>query len=496
MLEPIANAWRDEGATGFSFWNSDSEVASWSWGVSRLPVLTSSVKTDRRQFGELRVEGVARERVPNRLLSDATLVATVLNAESQLREMTVDLADCQDQLVAVFDLARASQGQIDIDDVLSTLVSEASDLTQAYGAFVLFSDQTQNHVKVLPIDTFTSDHDSLVRIFDVVKNTQRTRLLDKEGLNSLGVFLNTPTATLIAVPVRIDGQIKAVLGVARDGNRPFSAGSRTLLEAIGAQAGSLLASALALRSAIIRERIQRDVDLAAAVQRTLIVRDLPAVPGLGLAGRYLPAAEIGGDLYDLFKRTDGKLVVTVADVSGKGIPAALVMGMTRTALHGAAKRHVDPASALNSINVELYDDLSDLSKFVTACMVFYDPVLRTLEIANCGHSPVILCPANGSARLLEPDAPPIGVLAGNVSTLRSENLALGDVLVIGTDGISEADAVNGQMYGYDRLLECVETLRAEEAPALADAILLDVRQFSLGVSQSDDQALVVLKGMG
>lgn len=495
LVDPIARAWLAQGAAGVTINVQGSPVVTWPRGAEpSRPDLRANIASGRNSVAEIHVSGVDVAGAEMRLRSDAKLISSILGLESELSQMTAELSETQDQLVAVFDLARAARTRVDFDEILVTVVDVARDLTQARFAFILFDD-SPGRIVTSPSDGFRPEEAVSAAFLTHVQASGRSLLANDS--ETLPDHLEMPdgVSSLIVVPITIEGRPRAALGVGRAGDHGFTAGSRKLLEAIGDQAGSLVESAIATQQTLARHRLQRDMELAAAVQRTLIARKLPSVTGLELAGRYRPAAEIGGDLYDVFTRNDGQLVVTVADVTGKGMPAALVMSMMRTAAHSVAAAMPGPDAALNRLNQDLYEELSDLSKFVTTFMAYYDPKERTVAIANCGHSPVVFCPAQGPARLIDANGPPIGVLDGDVTGSTIERLGPGDILAIGTDGISEAQAPDGTLFGYDRLMELIEGVRFESAAQLADAIFVHVDRFANGAAQADDQALVVLKGV-
>lgn len=240
--------------------------------------------------------------------------------------------------------------------------------------------------------------------------------------------------------------------------------------------------------------VETEMHQAADIQRRLMPRETPRLSGLDLHASYKPASRIGGDFYDFMIRPDQQLVFVAADVTGKGLPAALVMASTLTALWGAAHYRPSPQAALERVNTDLYDKLTDVRKMVTTFIGFYNPETHQVTYANAGHAPIIFCPADGQARLLEADGPPLGALPTILSQNHHLMLAEGDVLLIGSDGLSEAENRAGEMFGYERLLEAVTTLADRTAPEIAAGLFEQMTAFAAGHKQSDDQTLIVLKG--
>jgi phosphoserine phosphatase RsbU/P len=168
--------------------------------------------------------------------------------------------------------------------------------------------------------------------------------------------------------------------------------------------------------------------------------------------------------------------------------------MSRTVLRGALQVLDRPAAVVERANADLYDDLDRVNTFVTAFTGYYDPTRRHVSFASAGHSPVIYCAKGESPRMLAATSLPLGVLPWNSSTEDSVRLAPGDVLVVGTDGFSEATDRAGGFFGYERLLTLVQSLAPQSAKAIADEIFAAVTEFGDGSPQDDDQTLLVVKG--
>lgn len=304
-------------------------------------------------------------------------------------------------------------------------------------------------------------------------------------------------AVQLRAPLLIEGQVVGQIGVLG----LQSAYEQTRLEASAALISHLIAKQLeaedVIAERIAQARLKAELDVTASIQLQLLPRNIPSVVGLDMYARCRPAAQVGGDFYTFTKHSSGHLVMTIGDVSGKGLPAALLMMMTRTVLRGVTRSIplLHPKAVLHRINEDLYDDFTDVGMFVTVCIGCYDPVMKQFLYTNAGHSPVIYCPAGGSARILQADGPAIGVLP----TIQSENViftfSAGDVLVLATDGLSEAHNPDGELYGYQRLCAEVEELRYCSAKEIAERLFESVTHFASECSQYDDQTLIVMKGV-
>jgi serine phosphatase RsbU (regulator of sigma subunit) len=244
-----------------------------------------------------------------------------------------------------------------------------------------------------------------------------------------------------------------------------------------------------------RAELDYEMAQAADIQQRLMPRVLPVIPGLDLFARCQPAQQVGGDFFDVTVRSDKQLFFSQADVSGKGLPAALLMSSVLAALWSATNRHTNPVTILEQVNQDFYQKLTDMGKLVTALAGIYNPDTRQIVFANAGHSSVIYCPVNSHPTIIEADGPPLGTLPDLLSELQQISLTPGDLLLIASDGLTEAEAGDGTMFGYDRLLHSVEQLAHLPAEKIGQTLYGQVATFATGQNQFDDQTLLILKGI-
>lgn len=243
------------------------------------------------------------------------------------------------------------------------------------------------------------------------------------------------------------------------------------------------------------KRASVEMDEAAIIQRTLMACSLGGITNVEVAASCQPARLVGGDLYDVHERSDGRLSIIEADVSGKGLPAAMMAAEVRTMLRETVRQIASPAVVLALANHRLYDDLSEVNKFVTVFMAYYSPDLRTMTYANGGHSVIAWSAQGGAARILEPTGMPLGILPD--TDYEEVTLPFGphDLLVIASDGFAEAHNDDYELFGYERLLAAIDGAAHLPARQIADRLIAEVAQFVQHCEQSDDQTLIVLKGV-
>ena len=246
-----------------------------------------------------------------------------------------------------------------------------------------------------------------------------------------------------------------------------------------------------------REELKAEFLVAQRAQREMLPSESPAIEGFSLAASCTPAREVGGDLYDFLPLTNDRLAIAVADVSGKGVPAALYMTLTKGLLAATTQDDLDLASILGEINAHLCT-VGQRKTFVTMALGILDPATRSLEYARAGHNPAVWRrPSLGTTSLLNTKGLGLGITAGRVfgRTLVVETLNLdrGDTLVFYSDGLTEA--MNGELeqFGEERLMEVVERVDGLTAASARDAILREVDRFLDGGHPQDDLTLVVLR---
>jgi len=257
-----------------------------------------------------------------------------------------------------------------------------------------------------------------------------------------------------------------------------------------------LAHSLAAEAAQ-RERVNREMEIAREVQERLFPQEMPEIPGATIAGHCRPALGVGGDYYDVFALEDRRVGLAIGDVSGKGIAAALLMASLRASLRGVSLDNPrDFAKLMDKVNRLVYE-ASASNRYATFFFAAYDPKTRRLDCVNAGHNPpvVLRCGADGTTETLrlEADGPVVGLLPFAPYTEQSVTLTPGDLLLMFTDGISEAMTEDDEEWGEERMIESAKKCRDKTADAVLKDLFRDVDAFTAGAPQHDDMTVLVLK---
>lgn len=241
---------------------------------------------------------------------------------------------------------------------------------------------------------------------------------------------------------------------------------------------------------VAAERTRRDLEIAAQIQRSILPSSLPSFPGWSFAGRALPAREMGGDFYDVYPLDGGRAGLLIADVSDKGVPAALFMGVARTLFLTEARRSASPLAVCRAVN-DLLLEAASQDLFVTAFYGVANLAARTLTYVRAGHDLPLLQHADGSAEPLLGDGRFLGMLPDLRAEERTVSLRPGDRLLLFTDGVTDATDPRGQRFTRERLEDLARQSRHEGAETLAALIVDQVEGFRAGSPPFDDVTLLV-----
>src|SRR5260370_21025211 len=241
-----------------------------------------------------------------------------------------------------------------------------------------------------------------------------------------------------------------------------------------------------------RDDLLKDVELAAQVQRLFLPLGKPAIPGLEIAGMMHPARVVGGDYYDYFPVYARTTQIVVADVAGKGVPAALLMSATAAAMRFGANRSRNMLEQVQRLNTAILV-ASDDERYVTLLIAEIDTHRRMIRYVNCGHNPALLFRAStGTLTRLNSSCPPLGLSAEEICELASAELSPGDVVVFYTDGVTEAGNQLGEEFGMERLSGAVRSGSSLSAEDLMSSIFNAAADFC-GDNFNDDVTILVVK---
>ena len=242
----------------------------------------------------------------------------------------------------------------------------------------------------------------------------------------------------------------------------------------------------------MRERLETEVQLARQIQQTFIPHTLPTHPEWQMAARWLTARQVGGDFYDVIELPNGRLGIFIADVADKGMPAALFMALTRTLVRAAVKELNSPVEVLRRVNDLLLPDTQQ-GMFVTAIYGVLDTECGDFTFVNAGHNPPLWVKANQSIEKLTRTAIALGVMEQPNMKEHTISLAVGDMLLLYTDGLTEAFSPEGELFGELRLMDSLKSIQVQTADEVLVVIEDRLNEFIDTTPLGDDLTMLVLR---
>src|SRR6266436_1031448 len=327
-------------------------------------------------------------------------------------------------------------------------------------------------------------NEQLVRAINIVECTRLQAAFRHAGETGGLLFHAT-------VPLIVEKRPVGLINIATEQWEFLSMADLQFLSAAGSQVVIALERArLHDLAETQRTRQEKELEMARAVQKSLLPTQLPSIPGFILAADWRPAREVAGDFYDFFSLPDGRWGIVLADVSGKGAPAALYMAMARSLIRSEAGRYSNPSAVLTEVNRRLLAESCN-EMFVTVFYAIVDPLQRLLTYANAGHDPPFLRRASGSVERLALGGLIMGVFEEVSFSDETLKLESGDTLVAHTDGLTDTVNHEDEAYGQTRLADTIDRAPAG-AQDMLDHILRDLSAFAGPVPQPDDITLLVL----
>ena len=241
--------------------------------------------------------------------------------------------------------------------------------------------------------------------------------------------------------------------------------------------------------------VSRELEIAKTIQRSLLPKVLPRMPGYGLAGFCESAHQVGGDFYDVIKINEDGMLLIIADVMGKGIPAAMFAAILRSLLRAVPEWMNQPAQLLGRVNRLLFEELSGVDMFITAQLVYVDSRNRKLTAASAGHCPVLLAlDSDGSVKALSPEGLPLGILPDTTFTNQVEPMPKNCRVLLYTDGLTEARNAKGEFFGQERLVKWLKKTvhNRKTAEELREDLAGELMEFQASNALSDDQTFLIL----
>lgn len=304
--------------------------------------------------------------------------------------------------------------------------------------------------------------------------------------------------SVMVTPLLYGKQNMGVLAVGNgSGGIPFTASDFIVFKSIAEQSAFALYNAIIYSEANEKKRLDHDLQIARDIQRILLPSEAPVIPGFEISGINIPARHVSGDYFDYIRVDDDRLGVAIADVSGKGVPASIIMAICRSVLRSQAAGNASPADVLQKVNRQIYPDIKE-DMFISMAYVILDHTGGSIAFARAGHdAPLLYRHREGTVTPVKPPGMVVGIDSGSVFDRITGDVALSlerdDCLLLYTDGVTEALDASGDEFGPDRMIKCVQASAPNGAQALITALIDELRGFVGTHPQNDDITLIAIR---
>jgi len=306
------------------------------------------------------------------------------------------------------------------------------------------------------------------------------------------------SVSVMATALRYGNQDLGVLALANGPmGAPFSQADLVVFKSIAEQSAFALYNAIIYSMANEKKRLDHDLEIARDIQRILLPSEAPAIDGFQISGINVPARQVSGDYFDYIQVDQDRLGVAIADVSGKGVPASLIMAICRSVLRAEAARNPSPADVLRKVNRQLYPDIKE-DMFISMAYLILDHQQDGVTLARAGHdAPLWYKRQSQTVMPVKSPGMVVGIDSGSVFDRLTVDFAVplerNDCLVLYTDGVTETLNSEGDEFGVDRMMQSVCASANDSAQAVVKRIIEDVREFTGSVPQNDDITLIAIR---
>ncbi len=468
-----------------------------------VPALRIALPLTRgdRVLGVLEV--AYREEPEARLQAESASLSTVvdhlaiaLDNARLLRENTRRLRE----LSLLYDIGTEISAHLDLDELLRKIVDSILELVPADAIGIFLIDRGTREIRKETLGGYEESRFDDVRlkvgkgILGWVASTGEGIIIPDVTKDSRYVDVRPATRSEMAAPLRYEGRVIGVVNLERDTLSAYGPADLELLTNFGNQAAISITNARLHEVAREKRRLEEQLQVARDIQTRLLPGEAPRIPGHVLTGRNVPSSEVGGDYFDFVPLSDDRWAIVVADVSGNGIPAGLIMAGFRAEVRAGLRHGDDPRRVLTEVNRVLCGELED-EHFVTALLGVYSPASGTLVYSNAGHEPGLLIRRDGSLERLHEGGLLLGVFPNAVYGRAMVHLAPGDRLLLYTDGLSDAGDPWGDRLGEEGILRLLRAALQAGIPAadLPDVILARAQaEVPCPEDEADDRTLVAL----
>jgi len=467
-------------------------------------VLVAPIPGPRRVWLAVGPTGTSAESLSKVLAFLLPVVQQYLQAELEVEHAANELAERYEEINLLYTITEILGRTVSLEEAASTILKEISETVGARRGSILVHDRVTDTLQTVaalgvtalevPPVSLHDDCSVSARVF----REQRTAVAEgdvspcpAESLFRRGTMLSVPI--MWTSPAGGSEPLGVVNLSDRFGGQPFTAGDQKLITAIATQIGTAIQNTRLVRASLSQQRLVQELALAHDLQMKLLPRPRIAAPEAQVAARVVPAESVGGDFYNLFRLGPGRTGVMIGDVSSHGYRAALIMALTMSASAIHAQSVSDPGEMLAALLATLREELATTEMFITTIYAVIDRNAGTLRYTNAGHPHAYQIGADGKATRLLATDPPLGMVDGAASAVTRNWNANADLLLLFTDGVSDARNRFGARLGEPALLDIVVRYRTEAPSVILQRVFDELAEHTGETLQRDDLDVVVVR---
>ena len=413
------------------------------------------------------------------------------------------------QISSLTYLSRAISSEFDRDKLVRTIVRMAAEVTEADFAWLELRNSTDDHFHLTSSCRLTSFERKTRKIADTdplleqLFNTRNIFMTNQASKNSISNHLRRwkkDLGSLLAVPLVTGEKVIGILYAGKKYEFGFEQDDGDMLRAFSDQAVVALENARLVQESLDKERLEQELKIAHEAQMKLLPKTMPVIPGIEIDAVCITANEVGGDYYDFFELSDGKLGIIIGDVSGKGPSAAFYMAEVKGIMESLAQEEFSPKEMLLAANKSLYKNF-ERNVFISLVYGIIDSREKTFTFCRAGHCPVLLAhPDSDKCERLEPKGLGVGLDSGAIfeTVLEQVTLSLqdGHTVLLYTDGVTESRNPAGEEFGENKLLDLMATIHEKDTHEIKKQIIHQVFSFLDGENAYDDLTFIVFRATG
>ncbi len=428
----------------------------------------------------------------------------------QIREVKAPGLSTIDKLRMLLDITKRISQSLDLQEVLNLVMDTLDSLIpyDAAGIFVLHCvdkslvaageepcELKAEAVRGYDLQELSDLHLKLGEGFIGHVAQTAKPIISHDVLND-SIYINArqETRSEMVAPIISNDEVLGVFDLESDELNAYSDDDLEILMMLASQVAIIIEKVMLHEQLIEKKRLEGQLEVARQVQLELLPANDPKLPGFDISAYNFPTEEVSGDYYDWVSIYEDQIALVIADVSGKGVPAALLMAFLRASLRAASHVGYAPQISMAKVNYLLWESI-ERNQFVTAFYGILDTGNRTLWYANAGHNPPLLLNAKGEAKFIERGGLPLGMFRDTRYHQYYLSFAPGDLLVLYTDGVTEATNPQGEEFGRERLVHAVRAAAGGSARDLITSLQDEVLSWTDGKGASDDITFFVIKAL-